>query len=229
MRITILLTTHSITPPTMAPHGIRYHRRSRVSQSPGLPVSPSAPSPNSDSMTEFEKKLDPNIPPFLKQIALDRHRSVLEGSAGESSQRDSFRAWDTQSVPDGTYILRVSASDLASNPTDPMTTFAVSTSIIVCNSAPTIHVLGKPQVRPDRSVFVRGVATQALASITAVQYRVDNGDWISATADDGIFDSSRETFQFSTVPLSHGKHSIEILAFNSATEQNSIKLEFVTP
>jgi hypothetical protein len=92
-----------------------------------------------------------------------------------------------------------------------------------------VRISGKPEVRIDRTVFVRGLATQALAAITAVQYRIDKGDWVPATANDGIFDSGREAFQFVTAPLSPGKHSVEVLGFNSAGEHASIVLEVVTP
>ncbi len=196
-------------------------------ESTHLPASPSLPLPL--SMSEFEKTLDPTMPPFLRQIALDKHKSVLDAGGRESAQRDSFRAWDTKSVPDGTYILRVSASDKPSNPTNSLGATAVSDPIVVCNALPVVRISGKPEVRPDRSVFVRGTATQNLASISAVQYRIDGGDWASATADDGIFDSGSEGFQFSTVSLSPGKHSIEVMTFNSAAEHSSIKLEVATP
>ncbi|HEV2473446.1 MAG TPA: hypothetical protein VGS41_12310, partial [Chthonomonadales bacterium] len=44
----------------------------------------------------------------------------------------------------------------------------------------------------------------------------DDGQWISATPDNGIFDTSNEKFRFSTSPLSPGDHAIEIEAFNES-------------
>lgn len=194
---------------------------------------PSAVGMGSDSgaLSDFEKQLDPSIPPFLRQIALDRHKNALANGAGgaTASAKDSFRLWDTASVPDGTYILRVSASDRASNPIDSLTTVAISEPFIVCNSAPVIRIVGGPEVGTDKSISVRGVATQKLAAITAVQYRIDSGEWISATPDDGLFDSGREPFSFVTLPVSPGKHVIEVLCFNSAAERSSTKLDILAP
>ena len=183
-------------------------------------------------MVEFEKQLDPNMPAFLKKIAMDRHKTVLEGGAGTgggASSRDNFRSLETALLPDGSYLLRVSASDSSSNPSDPITTIAVSEPIIICNALPTLLISGKPEVHADRSVAIHGTAVQKLAAVVAVQYRIDAGDWVAATPDDGLFDSGREVFQFVTAPLTGGKHNIEVLCFNSAGEHSSTKVDVVVP
>jgi hypothetical protein len=126
-------------------------------------------------------------------------------------------------------MLRVSATDSASNPTDPRTTVAVSEPFIICNAPPVLRLIGKPEVRSDGSVALHGVASQKLAAIVAVQYRVDSGDWTAATPDDGLFDSGSESFQFVTSPVSKGKHTVEVLGFNSAGEHSSIKVEVLAP
>lgn len=51
--------------------------------------------------------------------------------------------------------------------------------------------------------------------IKGVQARVDGGGWCDATAVDGCFDSSLEAYTFTTGPLSQGRHSFEVRAWNS--------------
>jgi predicted phage tail protein len=56
----------------------------------------------------------------------------------------------------------------------------------------------------------------SINTISEVQYRVDGGDWFSATPDDGAFDEGAEAFAFTTSALSSGPHTIEARALNSA-------------
>ncbi len=52
-------------------------------------------------------------------------------------------------------------------------------------------------------------------TINLVQYRVDYGAWLDATAADGAFDEATEAFTFTTPPLSVGTHTIETRGINS--------------
>lgn len=53
-------------------------------------------------------------------------------------------------------------------------------------------------------------------TIPHVQFRMDYGAWINATATDGIFDEAVEDFTFTTSSLSLGTHTIETRGINSA-------------
>jgi hypothetical protein len=131
--------------------------------------------------------------------------------------RETTRPLDTRSLPDGSYLLKVVASDRPSNPSDPLTAQVVSEPFIVCNSAPMLYLLGASvEIKPDRSLTLTGTAMQKVIAITAVQWRVDSGDWASAAPADGIFDSSVEHFSVATQPLAPGSHSVEVKAFNAA-------------
>ncbi|MBU1178284.1 hypothetical protein KJ903_03605, partial [Patescibacteria group bacterium] len=52
--------------------------------------------------------------------------------------------------------------------------------------------------------------------ISAVQYRVDGGQWQGTTASDGAFNEPTEEFTFTADNLSRGTHTIEVRAKNSA-------------
>ncbi len=60
----------------------------------------------------------------------------------------------------------------------------------------------------------------SINTIVDVQYRVNGGDWLSATPTDGAFDGGAEEFTFTTIPLPPGPHTIEARAWNSAGHQD---------
>ncbi|MGC8785138.1 MAG: SpoIVB peptidase S55 domain-containing protein [Armatimonadota bacterium] len=128
------------------------------------------------------------------------------------------RKWDTKSLKDGVYRLRVVASDRPSNATDALSAEAISEPVIVCNSKPVIVVPLRDglRVEADGVVQVSGFILQKLVPVTAVQVRIDDGEWLAAEAGDGVFDSSLETFRFCSEKLPKGEHRVTVKAFNAA-------------
>lgn len=182
------------------------------------------------SMEEFEKSLDPSMPPFFKQMALDRHRKLLEqGNGGANTLRETYRSWDTSGLPDGTYWLKVVASDQPSNPTDALTAEAISEPFLICNTPPQVQWSGSPVINADKTVAIQGSVMQKLVAVTAVQYRVDGGEWVAAIPKDGLFDTEKANFGFVTMSLPSGKHTIEVLAFNAAGNKATDKIEVMVP
>ncbi|MDW8050903.1 MAG: SpoIVB peptidase S55 domain-containing protein [Armatimonadota bacterium] len=72
-------------------------------------------------------------------------------------------------------------------------------------------------------------APQLSVPIVGVQYKVGNGEWLSAEPLDGMFDSAFEAFRIRTEALPAGEHTLTIKAFNAAggsTEtQQKVKVE----
>jgi len=104
---------------------------------------------------------------------------------------ESKYAWDTTTVPDGQYFLRVTASDAPSNPAG---TEAVSTReagpFTVDNTPP---VLTTPSVtKTDTGYTVELQVSDAASPIAAASYSVDSGKWEPLLPVDGIFDSPNE-------------------------------------
>jgi|GEM_PF-2343560 len=75
----------------------------------------------------------------------------------------------------------------------------------------------------------------SINSIVDVQYRVDGGEWLSATPADGAFDEGAEDFSFTTESLSPGLHTIEARSLNSAGNwdespaQHSVVVDVTNP
>lgn len=134
--------------------------------------------------------------------------------------------WDTSKYPDGTYLIKVVASDRVSNPIDPLTKDAISEPFIVTNKAPRVYAFNKTlTVLADKSVRVEGVTFHDMVGIAGVQFKVDAGDWIAAAASDGIFDTQFETFVVVTEPLEKGSHTIQIKSIDQAGNAATTKVE----
>src|SRR5262249_26187595 len=124
--------------------------------------------------------------------------------------RESSLAWDTTAVPDGIYLIKVIASDKASNPSDPLSAEKVSEPVIVVNQPPVLFIPPAAiQSTPDKRVVVTGLC-QARVTLKGAQYRVDEGDWQAIDAADGIWDSGLEQWRFTTDPLKPGDHAIQV-------------------
>ncbi|MCS6776050.1 MAG: hypothetical protein NZ557_05870 [Chthonomonadaceae bacterium] len=179
------------------------------------------------SLEQVQRQLDSTgMPEAQKRAYLESYRLRLAAATGEAL-RETSRSLDTQTLPDGTYLLKVIASDAVSNPTDALTAEAISEPFLIANAAPEI-ALERPAV-VERSVMLEGRARQNLIAITAVQYRVNSGNWQAAIAKDGLFDSPREAFAVVTGPLPSGKQVIEIAVFNAAGTRHTEKVEVLIP
>lgn len=107
---------------------------------------------------------------------------------------DQLFVWDTTSVPNGTYILRVVASDSASNPPgSSLAGEADSTPFDVDNTPPTIRVTGTR--REGGRTIVSFEVTDDQSAIQRVDYSLDANRWRPIYPMDGICDSRLERFE----------------------------------
>lgn len=182
------------------------------------------------ALDEVQKRLDaqPDMPDNIKQMILASAKQHLAGGEG-GALRETSKSLDTKTLPDGTYWLKVVASDYVSNPTDAQTAQAISEPFVICNAAPVITLSSKPLISAGHTVALDGSVTQSLIAITGVQYRIDGGDWVAAASKDGLFDSSQEGFALVTAPLVSGKHTLELAAFNAAGTKATQKIEVMVP
>jgi len=197
---------------------------------------PTKPQSAAARVTEAQANLDKqaNVPPAIRaKIMAQMKEAAAAASAGADAKapggatglKDTSFSWNTTEVPDGTYQVRVTASDKPSNPADALTAKAVSSPFLVANAAPTLTV-GTPVINADKTVTLHGTVMTGLAFAKAVQGKVDGGDPVAASADDGLFDSSLEAFTLTLPAPASGKHTVEVQALdqagNSATKTVSV-------
>ena len=124
--------------------------------------------------------------------------------------------WDTSTVADGWYEIKVVASDRLDNPADTALEDArVSDPILVDNTPPLIEKV-ETEVRGTEAA-VRFVVRDATSWITEAAYAVDSAeDWHAIAPADGLFDSPREEIRFVVRDLAAGPHRLAIRASDKA-------------
>ena len=107
--------------------------------------------------------------------------------------RDTLFVWDTSSVPNGTYVVRVLASDAKSNPAETALAGDLeSNSFEIDNIAPTVTM---GAVRRDGARFVvTAEVRDADSPLSRVEYSLDAQRWQAAFPRDGILDGRQEQF-----------------------------------
>jgi sugar lactone lactonase YvrE len=106
---------------------------------------------------------------------------------------DTILVWDTSSAPNGSYVVKIVASDRKSNPPDlALRGERESASFDVDNTAPTV-TLAAPR-RESGRIVVPFEARDSDSVIARVEYSVDSQPWQSAFPEDGILDARREQF-----------------------------------
>jgi hypothetical protein len=78
-----------------------------------------------------------------------------------------------------------------------------------------------PDPTEDTTPTFTGTATDTQSNIASVEYRVDSGSWVAATASDGAFDSLSEDYTFTTSTLSAGEHTVYVRATDAASTPNT--------
>jgi sugar lactone lactonase YvrE len=112
---------------------------------------------------------------------------------------DSIYTWDTTAVPDGTYVIKVVASDAPSNaPEVALTAERESAPFEIDNTPPVIDVT-IPGQTPSKAVFV---VRDSHSPIQRVEYSTNAGGWKLVYPVDGLLDSQEERFEIARDPTS---------------------------
>ena len=113
--------------------------------------------------------------------------------------------WDTGSIPDGYYVVRVEASDEQANPDElTLRSSAASEPIRVDNHPPRIEQL---KVHKGR---VKGRVVDELGPIARIQMSIDAGPWRDVFPTDSLLDSPSEGFD---VPIGACRLAVISLPF----------------
>lgn len=127
--------------------------------------------------------------------------------------------WNTRTVADGRYEVRVVASDAASNPPGQgKTASRISDPVIVDNTPPTVGDIKWKQTGPIVKIDLKAV--DRTSTVASVEYSIDsNKDWQLVLPTDGIYDSPEEAVSFELSNLAAGQHQITLRATDSKGNQ----------
>jgi hypothetical protein len=133
--------------------------------------------------------------------------------------------WNTDSLPDGTYLVRVEASDESTN-TDALTAERVSRPLVVDHGKPRVEdfTLGGGAV-PE----VHGTAADDASPVTQIDVQIDEEEWRAVPPEDRVCDSRKESFSFTLPGLASGLHRVKVRVWDSAGNSGIEAAEFRVP
>jgi sugar lactone lactonase YvrE len=132
-----------------------------------------------------------------------------------SGLTDSIFVWDTTTVADGRYVVRVQASDKAANVGDRALVGERDSDIVeVDNTPPAIELT--LQGTPPTRIAVR--VTDSRSPIQKVEYSVSGGPWQLVYPTDGLADSPAEQYE---IPIT-GIPSNQVVVRATDTLQNVV-------
>jgi hypothetical protein len=106
---------------------------------------------------------------------------------------DPIFVWDTATVPDGRYVIKVTASDSASNTADrALTGERESDAFDIDNTPPVITVT---IARESRGIVAHVRVRDAQSPIDKVEYAIGGGAWTLVYPVDGLADSREEQYE----------------------------------
>ena len=135
--------------------------------------------------------------------------------------------WNTDSVPDGLYLVRVWVTDERSNSSDRALDDAfVSAPFLVDNTRPEVRELAEQGTA--RPPLIVGRARDAASVVTQVEYSVDGDEWRPATPADGLYDQRSEGFAIRLpTTLSKGPHVVNVRAWDAADNLGAGRFQVV--
>lgn len=142
----------------------------------------------------FVWKADDDNDDKLQYDVLYRREGETAWKALRRGLWDPIFVWDTTSVPDGTYFVKIEASDAPSNsPGAALVGEMESVSFDIDNTPPRVEV--QAPTRAGGRVTIRFAVLDAQSPVQRVEYSLDASRWRVVYPKDGIPDSRREEFE----------------------------------
>ncbi len=160
----------------------------------------------------------------LRYEILYRREGETTWKSLKSDLEDEIFVWDTTSVPNGTYLVKVVASDQASNTPGAALEGDLESSAFDIDNGPPAVVVTSSRPANGRTTIQFEVRDD-WSSISKVEYSLDAQRWLVVYPRDGIFDSRNEQFEL-TLDNADAARGLIIRAYdaknNSATARGDV-------
>jgi len=140
-----------------------------------------------------------------------------------------FYSWDTTSMPDGPYYLKIVASDERANPPgEALTAERESERFVVDNTPPEIAgITATPSSSTaDASATVRFNASDATSAIVSAYDSLDAGDWTLVPPAGEVSDSPNERYELVLRKLTPGEHTLAVRVYDQFDNVAAAKVTF---
>ncbi len=137
---------------------------------------------------------------------------------------DPIFVWDTTTVPDGTYFVRVVASDAPSNaPAEALEGESTSDAFDIDNTPPAISG-ATARIDGTRTRLALDV-TDSHSRIGQVEYSLDGLSWVTVFPADGISDSPKEHYEVTI----EGRPDARGITLRASDAMNNVTMAHVEP
>jgi sugar lactone lactonase YvrE len=158
--------------------------------------------------------------------------SIYYRGEGETNWRllkdkisDEYYSWDTSTIPDGAYYLKIVASDAPSNPpNDALTAERQSDRFEVGNTPPRVDDL-HAQTSGQSATLSFG-ATSTSGAIARASYSVDSADWQIVFPVGQLTDAPKENYRWEVPNLPAGEHTVSVRITDRFGNETAAKTTF---
>jgi hypothetical protein len=131
----------------------------------------------------------------------------------EDDLKEPFLDWDSTSFADGSYRLKVTASDTPSNPAaEVKTSSIVSDPFIIDNTAPLVQ--GLTASRQDGGLRVLFEAVDTASNIVRAEFSINGEDWTPMAPASRLFDAPRLSFDFEVPTSGAGEQTLAVRVYD---------------
>lgn len=158
---------------------------------------------------------DPNGDPLRFQVQVRDEAEAAEWVTIGRDLSQTLHSWDTRTLPDGRYRVRVLADDAKGNAIgEELRAEAVSESFEVDNTAPVVSRLDAEPVAGGLRVTLE--ASDERSPLGQLLVSVDDGEWRAVAPPEGTLDQSSVRATFTLPGLAVGEHVVSVRAVDLA-------------
>ncbi len=128
--------------------------------------------------------------------------------------RENFFTIDGATLADGRYIIKITVSDAADNPSgQALSGERLSEPVDIDNTPPVVRA-NPARMRSDGAGTAVFEVEDATGKIKRADASIDGGPWVPVFPEDGIADSGRERYAVEFGSLNLGEHTISLRVFD---------------
>jgi hypothetical protein len=165
---------------------------------------------------------DPNDDDLLYTVQI-RGVQEKEWKLLRDKLKEKYLSWESNTFPDGEYILRVTASDSPDNPPDQALTATIeSERFIIDNTAP--RITGLAGSRSGAKLTVRWRAHDDRSVIDKAEYSINGGDWIVVQPTTRLSDAPELQYELTIDAPGAGERTIAVRVTDEFDNQSVEKV-----
>ncbi|HEY2382729.1 MAG TPA: hypothetical protein VGK48_16260 [Terriglobia bacterium] len=126
---------------------------------------------------------------------------------------DNFYTINSDTLPDGTYVVRVVASDAPSNPPELALKGEMESRPFTIDNTPPVITMKLDGIEGRKARVAIDAADQT-STLSQAEVAIDTGDWRPVFPKDGIIDSKSESFNYLSGDLTPGEHVIAFRVYD---------------